>query len=613
MATGLTSQGTAEANYDIGPPDQFTRAPPLVSVGSVTVGLSKIVNLGMTFVPGRKDIPVALHDMRPAEERILAAKDWTVLFYETSARQAWLLDGPSGLLHICRAWLDSGDAKDLFNNLGPTVDPISVFHHAKADGGMSDAVKLLLDAHNRDIKLYHSKHQALVESRVEYPNQQRKVEEKTTASWRTWGDLVEARVLDLEYLYDFQFAERSKRTADIHSPFHQQRMDGYDFQEIVKDKRNFRKWEIHFQSSFGGWLDFVESYNAVPVFGTGFGDLLRSRSTDLSGRRMCLQRTLLPRGHDYLAVSMEVLFNLTGRHLKDGLSHVKLGNSTYWLSPEAVFTPCACSQALCCMPIATLATKVPISVSRSTSLRNLFKEHARGAVIFPCTPNQIKKQMPQKPHSRSLLSRLSFSTRASVNAVDSQMSQHELGLAFRQNEEDTDTGAQREDEHTLNEPPNGKTQTGRKNRNIWNKLPDSVLLLIPPAWRTELCDDDESEIICPPDAAQHLDIVDVSEGEAELGETGSCVSHSDVVAQSDAAQQPRLRKVKATQGLREKAKMTPRQTENVMRLNTLVCSATAVVFLFGWLLWLGAGWLRAWAVTSAMLIVCLSAVVARVM
>lgn len=495
--------------------------------------------------------------MRPAEERIVAAMDWTVLFYDISTRQAWLIDGPSALLHICRAWLESDHAVHLFANLGSPVSPISIFQHRTAGCGISEAVRLLLDESNRNIQLYKVNKKTVVKSTTEHLTKHQKVEEKVTASWQTWGDIVEARVLDLEHLHDHQVVQRGKRTLDVHSPVRQQRMDGYDFQEVMKDKPTFQKWGAQFQSSFGGWLDFVESCNTIPIFGADFGDLLRPTTTHSSGHQACQQRGLLPQGSDYMAASMEVLHRLTKSHLKDDSHCVRLGRSTYWSDPGAAFTPCTCDQLSCHMPIARLASIEPKPTSRSPSLKQIFTANERGAVIFPCTANKLQNQRPQKRSHRSVLSR--FSPQIAPSSDDGQLSQLGQCLALSQGVEEAGAGAQPEDDDTLNGPPNQNVQTSGRSGHPWYTARDSVLPLVPPALRTAVHAAVDVEVAGSSSTVQHQSSCDTMM-EEENEECMPRAADLEIIDRSgassqDARQQPLLRKRKASQGLREQARV----------------------------------------------------------
>jgi hypothetical protein len=504
--------GTAHANYDVDQTGQFPYKPPAVSIANITIGISKIASLGVTLVPGKKDIPDALHDMRPTKERITAALDWTVLFYDVTTKQAWLLGGPSALLHICRAWLSSEPAGILLKE--SPVDPISVFRHANAQGGMSEAVDLLLDDHNRAIKLYSTNVKSTIESSMEYFTQNRKLEKKTSASWHTWGDVVESRALALEHLHDHQVEQQSKRTANVRVPSGQQHMKGYDFQDIMKLKPTIQEWNAQIMSSSGGWIDFAEACNAVPIFGQGFGDLLRPTRTNASGHQICLQKTPLPQGKDYMAVSVEVLGRLTKQHRK-GPSHcVRLGHSTYWLDPEAAFAPCICNETACRISIATLASLELPPAQTSLSLGQLFLKNRRGAVIFPCTPNRLKKSPPHKsPQQRSLSSR---------------------------EVEDARAGAEMED---LNGSPHPEVHP---TRGIKDTYDEEDLQLAPASWRAELLV-----------AVQHRNDRELLEDAGNQDQTNDTAaaelpeSFDGTGSDNSRHQAPRLRKVKASPSLRE--------------------------------------------------------------
>lgn len=392
--------GTKAANYDIGPTGAFPDRPPIATVGSVAIGISKISSLGITFVPGKKDIAPSLDGLRADEERIVASVNWTILFYDVLARKAWLLDGPSALLHICRAWLSSEQAELLCT--GTNVDPISVFQHADLKGGVKEAIKLLRCPNNCDIELYPTKKKPTIESSIDFLTNARKVEKKMVASWQTWGDIVKARVLALELLHDELIKNRSVRAGNV--PSLRQHLRGYDFQEVMRIDARPQTWEAELKSSSGGWLDFANSNNAVPIFGTHFGDLLRpTKPNVLGGLQTCSQLTSLPEGHDYLGVSVHVLQRLWNKRLKhavpqSGDSHcIKLGHKTYWLNPAAAFPPCTCAHVACRLSIAKLASR-PSSTSHATSLETLFDENPYGAVVFPCKTYRLRKQLDSPSH-----------------------------------------------------------------------------------------------------------------------------------------------------------------------------------------------------------------------
>ena len=549
----------------------------------MTIGISKIVNLSATFTPGRKDVPVALHDTKPAEMRIVAAGDWTVLFYDISTRQAWLFDGHSALLHICRAWLESDHAKKLYKHCSGPVDPVSLFQHASADGGSDEALSLLLNARNREIKLYE------VGRTSEQSSKQPKTEEKEDPSWQTWGDIVDAQVLDLEYLRDQKIENRSKRTGDVKLPLQRQRLEGYDFQDMLKGNRRLQEWEVQFRSSFGGWLNFIESCNTISVFGAGFGDLLRPAGLHLSRHQTCLQKAALPQDNDYLAVSVEVLNLLAKDHLDNDFHYVRLGRSTYWTNPEAAFMLCTCDQASYCMPIARLSSSKPAPTSPSTSVSQLFMANMRGAVIFPCTPSQLKKHTPHKGPSRTSSS--SFS-KATPSSNSDQLSQHERNLAFARDVADAHAGAQPEDEHALNEPPNQNTHAVGAVDDPSYRPSDPVFPPEPSASGTSIGTASETETASPPNAAQHQSNHDLV-GEGQIEESTAPAEHLENVGRSRATGEGAPRRLHLR---KKKASQRPRKQVSRVRIQQ-----TSI------------DWLRAWVVISTIVIAYLLAVIAGIL
>lgn len=478
------SSGTADANYDIGDTGQFPDKPPLAAIGSVAIGIAKLVASTVTFVPGKKDIAPSLYDSRTIQERIVAAADWTVLFYDILTRQAWLLNGPSALLHICRAWLSSERA-ELLCTASP-ADPISVFQHAHPQGGLKEAIRLLLCTANRDIKLWAEDQKPTIESSIEVFTNHRKVEKKMSASWVTWGDLVQGRVLALELLHDHLVEKRSARETNVRTRFREQRLEGYDFQEIMKLNRKPQTWEVHLQSSFGGWLDFANSINAIPIFGARFGDMLSPTSATIIGMPPCGQRTPLPTDKDYLAVSMEVLHRLCKEHLKrlgNGTDHhhyLQLGHSTFWREPGAAFAPCTCDQHACQIQIAILSPE-PGRSSNSISLNELFARNSHGAVILPCQSNRVRKS---QTHARQPMGNpvAAFSNTLKDNAqTHFQETSSWSDGRYPYADVKPPDGA-----HALVQKSSQENYDKDGDRNMFERISDSDKLLMPPTWRVDV-------------------------------------------------------------------------------------------------------------------------------
>jgi hypothetical protein len=523
--------------------------------------MSKIASLGITFVPGSKDIAPSLHGLKTPQERIVSTKDWTVLFNDILTRQAWLLDGPSALLHICRAWLSSESGR-LLCMTAPT-DPISVFRHAQPEGGIEDAIRLLLCAENRNIELYKTHCKPTIESSIERFTYQRKVEKKIVASWHTWGDIVDARVLALEFLHDHLVTRQSLRKTDLRLPIHGHLLEGYDFREIMELSSQPQTWEKRMNSSSGGWLDVANSVNAVPIFGSGFGDLLRPKKKSGSGLQACGQSISLPRGDDYLAVPLYVIHRICKIQLErrdvaaDITSYIQVGNSTYWLDPEATFAPCACDRSVCQISIARLANSAPGRTRQSVPLRELFSRNPHGAVIFPCGSNRLRKRQAlgsgiDSDQSRSMAN---TSHNRSVQPTQSERPNSDVGGCIRVDARYSGSACATTRTSTLRSPEKGSGSSFGGFCNV-------DMLLVPSFLRKSFVDDRDagkaavagssgifrdqgcSDLVASEDTTGHVGIAK-SSGLVEV----------DVGIVAHAHQQPRsLRKMAANRTLRRRSR-----------------------------------------------------------
>jgi hypothetical protein len=181
-----------------------------------------------------------------------------------------------------------------------------------------------------------------------------------------------------------------------------------------------------------------------------------------------------------------------------------------------------------------------------------------------------------------------------LSSTSNQLLQHEQNSAFPRALEDARAGEQSEDDHalsTLDEPPNQNTDAAERVEDPSFRPHHPVLPLVPSASSTSTRAASETESIDPPNVAQHQGSDDLIGG-GQTEELTTAAEHDNVghsgATSENAPRRPRLRKIKASQRLREQARGVGTQQTSI-------------------------DWLHAWAVVSTIVIAYLLAVVAGVL
>jgi len=190
------------------------------------------------------------------------------------------------------------------------------------------------------------------------------------------------------------------------------------FTDVARSVTVVRAKKADLQITNGGWPYFMRVIRAVPLFGEGFGELLKPTAS--TKQPCCASTAPVPTGKDFLAAyggDLDRIMSRAGGLLTE--RPWRLAGSIYWCSPGGeAFEPCTCAsrQAQPDVPrrrrkergiSGTLTRALGIigqgrreacdSVSFANRLQRLTKQHGagmqsprelvkKGAVIFGCTP-----------------------------------------------------------------------------------------------------------------------------------------------------------------------------------------------------------------------------------
>lgn len=93
-----------------------------------------------------------------------------------------------------------------------------------------------------------------------------------------------------------------------------------------------------------GWTDFANNIHAVPLFGVGFGELLRPKRSD-GNTVCCISTASVPMGSDFLAAygaDLHLMLRLGGSKSRNPW---RIATDLYWHAPDGeAFSSCLCDK-----------------------------------------------------------------------------------------------------------------------------------------------------------------------------------------------------------------------------------------------------------------------------
>lgn len=300
-----THLGTAGADYeslDWSPAGEAKRSPRF---SSANMGFQSIVTGQVTFIPGTKDGRLHFSQKGPFQRIVQRAEKTPVVLYDIEDRRAWLTPALDVMLHI----VETRHRSSPYNVDGRNVELTPVIPE-KGRGAAREAV-----AANRLRQLYES--------------------DITVEKGYYYKDVI----LDIWSQMDFMMEKDDSIEACPGLALHgtmQSKIHGWEFMSLVNEK-NYRRKEATIAKSSGGWVDLVNDIDALVLFATGFGDVIRP----VSGlKRLCRQWRSLPKSKDYLAAGvpiMELLYSEAGSRLsRKHLSNTHL----QWHRRSTLFEQC---------------------------------------------------------------------------------------------------------------------------------------------------------------------------------------------------------------------------------------------------------------------------------
>lgn len=339
-----------------------------ISAGLSFAGIGSI-SAGSSFGKGTQDQPVWLSRTGTYKQMVYFASSISVVLYDTKMDRAWLMDGASALLHLTRTSLIAEP------HVSSRLFGLDDFQHADPSCPRGNAaVAALTSARNLDLRIDEDTSSHIERKTVNGVTNEERIEKVT--SW-TFKDLVLQTWHSLEQIFDHQIRISKGPNINVRSPF-QSRLEGFGFMDIVEGNFPMRPRQHTLKNSGKAWLPFTKTINAMTLFGTGFGDLIKSTNTT----PLCRRWRQVPTGEEYLAVCLSTLKKISALHGDTNSKPIILAEGIHW-NPEEVERPCTCGSRNYCER-AQLFSK---PAAKDTRQSKHFGS-SNGAVVFGSRPRQ---------------------------------------------------------------------------------------------------------------------------------------------------------------------------------------------------------------------------------
>ncbi len=267
--------GSQEAQYAITDYSRAIRAETALSFTGGTLGMQQFAVGQLDFSLGAKDGKCHFQRTGPYSRIIRAAEKTPVVLYDTSPsdRRGWLVTAAEVILHM----LHHRNQREPFEVDGRLVNLPGV------EPDRTSATDVLL--RNAHLDLYDP------------------VDGKHTLK-----DMVLNCWSLLEFLIDQNVRKDQAPGTTLRANL-VETVQGYEYMAIVDERSPFQRKQTTIAKSNGGWLDLVHDIDALVLFASGFGEVMRPMR-DVDFERMCLKWRLMPKEKDYLAASVKILKDL---------------------------------------------------------------------------------------------------------------------------------------------------------------------------------------------------------------------------------------------------------------------------------------------------------------
>jgi hypothetical protein len=370
--------GRDTSNYDIAW-SGLRHPPPGSALEKVEIQAGQFITATVGCVIGKKDR--ALHISNWGDDYLGLIDTMSkrfVLLYDVNDRRAWLVDGASTILHILRASIKSYQGARRFRDHF-LLDSSSIDTSDFAIGGQDDAFNVLTNKHNQTLALYNKVQEEWEEETITDLGQREKVKKCKTAAFRLRDrvdqicDILSQMIAHQDDMHPDGVGFRVKASP-------RRRLEGYDFMDVASNEGRFEPKMAELAATGAGWVDFVRALRAIPLFGSGFGELIQPLK-DAKSCGNCDFNVSVPTGKDYLAVCIADLETVLKKRGNTRQTPWRVIEDIYWHAPDQALDPCQCKP----QPLKRrdrIQVFLPSSFPKIWGLRSPAKLESGGAVLF---------------------------------------------------------------------------------------------------------------------------------------------------------------------------------------------------------------------------------------
>ncbi|KAL6796850.1 hypothetical protein J3E68DRAFT_426395 [Trichoderma sp. SZMC 28012] len=305
----------------------------------LSVGAGNYFKVGTSFKRGKRDRSICSFVSDGYVSLVEHIGQHHVVLYDVNENRACLSDGLPALLHLVRTSLRRDEKEDpecLYTNHIERLDepPSSV-------QGTIAAKAVLFNSENRlsalrliDTKVTEQIIERIIDSKI--VKEIVRIKEET---YYRFENRVEEICLLLEKTID-QTTKAIKEGILRNTP--KNILSGFDFMGVAtRSKLRHITTKIPIPAYSCGWMDLVDSLEAIALFGNNFGELIRPTiDAPPNPCDRCGYDASLPSGKHCLAVCVNVLENIIEINGNKDKTGWRLTDDVYWHLNESAFRLC---------------------------------------------------------------------------------------------------------------------------------------------------------------------------------------------------------------------------------------------------------------------------------
>lgn len=321
-------------------------------LSNISVSLGRYIVGGSPYMLGVKDTPIHI-----SEDGYIPRLKWisrkSVLLWDEADKRGWLVNGTTALVHLVRASLNH-DSKDEFKLA--FLFKRKLIQESEDPFKTTSATHVLINEDNRKLPIYK--------------NRDRHIQ---------FEDRVEHMHSVLERLINYQMYVSGNLKKLKNHP--RRNLEGWDFKDLATNVDPLHPRVTLLAPEGKGWVDFIRTTHTITLFGSGFGDLIQTTSTN-----RCKYWSRLPENKYYLAVAIPDLRKILETQGNDNASSIEIAKGVIWHSPGELFASCRCKSALTKDHCNLVQTFFPSNLAAKLLPRDPLSWDNNGAYIFGHNP-----------------------------------------------------------------------------------------------------------------------------------------------------------------------------------------------------------------------------------